>query len=79
MPRRICQTALSGAVTATVALRKLSDDTVLYEGTHTGETTFIMRDGDFVSAKIAHLRQVCDDLAIRVVDACVSNAWSADL
>ena len=62
-------------VTADVAFRNLIDGSVIYSGTHVGETTFIMGNHDFVSAKLSHLKKACDDLALRVVDACISTAW----
>ena len=62
-------------VTADVTFRNLKDDSIIFSGTQTGETTFIMGNNDFVSAKLSHLKKACDDLALRIVDACISSQW----
>jgi len=59
---------------AEVVLTKMADGSVVYAGTQRGETTFAAPN-DFVSGKLGALPAVCDDLALSIVNACVSAWW----
>ena len=59
---------------AEVALTKMADGSVVYAGTQRGEATFAAPT-DFVSGKLGALPAVCNDLALSIVNACVSAWW----
>ena len=61
-------------ITASVTLTDCRTSTLLYKGNVRGETTFAATQ-DFVSAKLAQLPSLCDDLALRTVNACASAFW----
>ena len=61
-------------ITASVLLTDRRTDAILYKGEVRGETKLAATQ-DFVSAKLAQLPALCDDLALRIVDACASTFW----
>jgi len=61
-------------VAANVTLTKMADGSVIYEGRQTGESTFTA-SADFVSGKLGSLPAAANDLAINIVNACVSAWW----